>query len=88
MLWTVKALLPARDVTMQPGTIANVTLIVATSSTKYKGGKRDPEMHQTQKGNQWYFGMKVHAGIDKHLGLIHSVAGLTPTCTTSHQSLN
>jgi IS5 family transposase len=69
----VKALLAARGVTMRQGTIVDATLIAAPSSTKNKEGKRDPEMHQTKKGNQWYFGMKVHAGVDKDSGLIHSV---------------
>ena len=58
---------------MRQGTIVDATLIAASSSTKNKAGKRDPEMHQTKKGNQWYFGMKVHVGVDKDSGLIHSV---------------
>jgi IS5 family transposase len=70
---TVKALLAARGETMCQGTIFDATLIAAPSSTKNKDGKRDPEMHQTKKGNQWYFGMKVHAGVDKYSGLIYSV---------------
>jgi transposase, IS5 family len=78
---TVKAHLSARGMTMRQGTIVDATLIAAPSSTKNKEGKRDPEMHQTQKGNQWYhrcaegyaYGMKVHAGVDKDSGLIHSV---------------
>ena len=59
--------------TMPQGTIVDAALITASSSTKNKGGKLNPEMHQTKKGNQWYFGMKVHAGEDKDSGLIHSV---------------
>ena len=70
---TVKARLRARGMTMKQGTIVDATLIAAPSSTKNKEGKRDPEMHQTKKGNQWYFGMKVHIGVDKDSGLIHSV---------------
>ena len=58
---------------MKQGTIIDTTLIAAPSSTKNKEGKRDPEMHQTKKGNQWYFGLKVHIGVDKDTGLIHSV---------------
>jgi IS5 family transposase len=54
---TVKALLAARGVTMRQGTIVDATLIAASSSTKNKEGKQDPQMHQTKKGNQWYFGM-------------------------------
>jgi len=58
---------------MKQGTVIDATLISAPSSTKNKEGKRDPEMHQTKKGNEWYFGMKVHIGVDKNSGLIHSV---------------
>ncbi|MCP9792575.1 IS5 family transposase [Vulcanococcus limneticus Candia 3F8] len=70
---TVKDHLSKRGMTMRQGTIVDATLIAAPSSTKNKAGKRDPEMHQTKKGNQWYFGMKVHIGVDKDTGLIHSV---------------
>lgn len=56
------------------GTIVDATIIDAPSSTKNKDGQRDPEMHQTRKGNQWYFGMKAHIGVDSHTKLIHSVA--------------
>ena len=58
---------------MKQGTIIDATLIAAPSSTKNKAGERDPEMHQTKKGNQWYYGMNVHIGVDKDSGLIHSV---------------
>lgn len=58
---------------MKQGTIIDATLISAPNSTKNKKGERDPEMHQTKKGNQWYFGLKVHIGVDKDNGLIHSV---------------
>ena len=70
---TVKAHLKQRGMAMKQGTIIDATLISAPSSTKNKTGERDPEMHQTKKGNQWYFGMKVHIGVDKYSGLIHSV---------------
>ena len=70
---TVKAHLKDRGMAMKQGTIIDATLIAAPSSTKNKAGERDPEMHQTRKGNQWYFGMKVHIGVDKDTGLIHSV---------------
>jgi len=69
----VKAHLKANGMAMKQGTIIDATLIAAPSSTKNKAGERDPEMHQTKKGNQWYFGMKVHIGVDKDTGLIHSV---------------
>ncbi len=70
---TVKTHLSARGMTMREGTIVDATLIAAPSSTKNKEGKRDPEMHQTKKGNQWYYRMKIHIGVDKDSGLIHSV---------------
>ena len=69
----VKAHLKANGMAMKQGTIIDATLIAAPSSTKNKAGERDPEMHQTKKGHQWYFGMKVHIGVDKDTGLIHSV---------------
>ena len=58
---------------MKQGTIIVATLIAALSSTKYKEGKRDTEMHKTKKDNQWYYGIKVHIGVDKDTGMIHSV---------------
>ena len=70
---TVKAHLKARGMAMKQGKIIDATLIAAPSSTKNKQGERDPEIHQTKKGNQWYFGMKVHIGVDVASGLIHSV---------------
>jgi transposase, IS5 family len=70
---TVKAHLKKRGMAMKQGTIIDATLIAAPSSIKNKAGERDPEMHQTCKGKQWHFGMKVHIGVDKDTGLIHSV---------------
>jgi IS5 family transposase len=70
---TVNAHLKARGMAMKKGTIVDATLIAAPSSTKNNARERNPEMHQTKKGNQWYFGMKVHIGVDKDNGLIHSV---------------
>jgi IS5 family transposase len=55
------------------GTIVDATIIGAPSSTKNKSGKRDPEMHQTAKGQQWYFGMKAHVGVDSKTKLIHTI---------------
>jgi IS5 family transposase len=88
---TVKAHLKANGMAMKQGTIIDATLIAAPSSTKNKKGERDPEMHQTKKGNQWYFGMKVHIGVDKDNGLIHSVEttaanvhDLTPAAELRH----
>ena len=65
------------------GTIVDAIIIDAPSSTKNKEGKRDPEMHQTRKGNQWYFGMKAHIGVDSQTKLIHSVAA---TAANVHDS--
>jgi transposase, IS5 family len=59
---------------LSTGTIVDATIISAPSSTKNKAGERDPEMRQTKKGNQWYFGMKAHIGTDSKTKLIHSVA--------------
>jgi IS5 family transposase len=70
---TVKAYLKDRGMEMRQGTIIDATLIAAPSFTKNKDGERDPEMHQTCKGKQWHFGMKVHIGVDSESGLIHSV---------------
>ena len=60
---------------LKTGTIVDATIIAAPSSTKNKDGQRDAQMHQTKKGNQWYFGMKVHIGVDADSGLVHTVIG-------------
>lgn len=70
----VNAYLADNGLNVKTGTIVDATLIDAPSSTKNKDGQRDPEMRQTRKGNQWYFGMKGHIGVDSHSKLIHSVA--------------
>lgn len=64
-----------KGLTLKQGTIVDATLIHAPSSTKNAKGERAPEMHQTRKGNQWYFGMKAHIGVDAHSGLVHHVVG-------------
>ena len=66
-------LLELKGIMMRGGTIVDATLIAAPSSTKNKNNERDPEMHQTKKGNQWYFGMKSHIGVDAGSGLVHTV---------------
>ena len=58
---------------MHGGSIVDATIVSAPSSTKNKEGKRDPEMHQTKKGNQWYHGMKIHAGVDAGSGYVHTI---------------
>ena len=74
--WLIKhKLLQAKGLMMRTGTAVDATLIAAPSSTKNASGERDPEMHQAKKGNQWYFGMKAHIGVDAHSGLVHTVAG-------------
>lgn len=75
ILQTVNARLSERGLLLKAGTAVDATLIAAPSSTKNKTGERDPEMHQTKKGNQWYFGMKAHIGVDADSGLVHSVVG-------------
>jgi IS5 family transposase len=77
MLETVNLHLESRGVRITTGTIVDATIIHAPSSTKNREQKRDPEMHQTKKGKQWYFGMKAHVGVDSKTKMIHS-AVVTP----------
>ena len=71
----VAALLEERGLLMRQGTIVDATIIAAPPSTKNKSKARDPEMHQTKKGNQWHFGMKAHIGVDVASGVVHTVVG-------------
>ena len=71
----IGALLEERGLLMRQGTIVDATIIAAPSSTKNKEKSRDPEMHQTRKGNQWHFGMKAHIGVDVASGVVHTVTG-------------
>ena len=66
--------LASRGLRLREGTIVDASIIEAPSSTKNQAGERDPEMHQTKKGNQWYFGMKVHIGVDAQTGVVHSIS--------------
>ncbi|WP_439590555.1 IS5 family transposase [Hydrogenophaga sp.] len=75
ILATVNATLTAKGLLLKSGTVVDATLIAAPSSTRNSSGERDPEMHQTKKGNQWHFGMKAHIGADADSGLVHSVVG-------------
>ncbi len=75
MLRVVNDILQAKGLMMNKGTVVDATLIAAPSSTKNAEGERDPEMKQAKKGNQWYFGMKAHIGVDADSGLVHSVVG-------------
>lgn len=75
MLRLINELLSTRGLMLKAGTAIDATLIHAPSSTQNSSGERDPEMHQTKKGNQWFFGMKAHIGVDADSGLVHAVVG-------------
>ena len=77
ILQTVNDLLTAKGLLLRQGTVVDATLIAAPSSTKNASGERDPEMKQSKKGQQWYFGMKCHIGVDADSGLVHTVRGTT-----------
>jgi IS5 family transposase len=81
MLATVNRVLQAHGLTLKTGTVVDATLIAAPSSTKNSTGERDPEMGQTKKGNNYYFGMKAHIGADADSGLVHTVI-----CTPANTS--
>jgi IS5 family transposase len=82
----VNVYLAENGLKLNRGTIVDATIINAPSSTKNKEKQRDPDMHQTRKGNQWYFGMKAHIGVDSKTKLIHSVA-VTPANVHDSQVL-
>ena len=73
LLDEINAHLTYQGLLMRAGTIVDATIIAAPSSTKNEGKTRDPDMHQTKKGNQWFFGMKAHIGVDAESGIVHSV---------------
>src|SRR6266853_1430104 len=73
MLNAVNQYLESRGIRITTGTIVDATIIHAPSSTKNRSGERDPEMHQTRKGKQWYFGLKAHIGVDSKQGHVHSL---------------
>ena len=75
LLATINSTLARQGLMLKTGTVVDATLIAAPSSTKNSTGERDPEMHQTKKGNQWHFGMKAHIGVDADSGLVHTVIG-------------
>lgn len=72
---TINLHLAEKGLMMREGTIVDATLIAAPPSTKNKDGERDPEMHQSKKGNNWHFGIKAHIGVDAASGLVHTVVG-------------
>ena len=73
LLQEINTHLESQGLRLREGTIVDASIIEAPSSTKNRAGERDPEMHQTKKGNQWHFGMKVHIGVDADTGLVHSM---------------
>src|SRR5678816_901399 len=81
ILKTVNAHLAKKGLLLKRGSIVDATIIAAPSSTKNAEGERDPEMHQTKKGNQWHFGMKAHIAVDADSGLVHTVVA-----TSANQS--
>jgi IS5 family transposase len=73
MLEAVNLHLETKGIRIARGTIVDATIVHAPSSTKNQSGERDPAMHQTKKGKQWYFGLKAHIGVDSKQGVVHSV---------------
>lgn len=91
ILRVINAELSAKGLMLREGTIVDATIIAAPSSTKNRAKARDPEMHQTKKGNQYYFGMKAHIGVDARSGLVHAVATTAANVsdvTQTHQLLH
>jgi len=88
MFAKVGELLLANGMKLSGGSIVDATLIAAPPSIKNEDKKRDPDMHQVKKGNQWYFGMKVHIGADSKTGLIHSASVTAANVHDSHEVPN
>ena len=84
MLDAVNLYLESRGIRISTGTIVDATIIHAPSSTKNEKKARDPEMHQTKKCNQWYFGMKAHIGVDSKEGIVHSVCSTAASVSDVH----
>jgi IS5 family transposase len=84
MLDAVSHYLESRGIRIATGTIVDATIIHAPSSTKNSKKERDPEMHQTKKGNQWFFGMKAHIGVDSKEGIVHSVCSTAASVSDVH----
>jgi IS5 family transposase len=84
MLETMNEYLESRGMRIHRGTIVDATIIHAPSSTKDRSGERDPEMHQTRKGKQWYFGLKAHMGVDSKQGHVHSVCTSAASVADKH----
>lgn len=88
MFQSVSKMLDEKGCMMRGGTIIDATIIAAPSSTKNKEGKRDPEMHQTKKGEQWFFGMKIHIGVDAGTGYTHSIVATPANASDISQAAN
>jgi IS5 family transposase len=84
MLDVVNHHLDSKGIRIATGTIVDATIIHAPSSTKNSTGERDPEMHQTRKGQQWYFGLKAHIGVDSKEGIVHSVCTSAASVADKH----
>jgi transposase, IS5 family len=84
MLNAVNEYLESRGIRISRGTIVDATILHAPSSTKNGSGERDPEMHQTRKGKQWYFGLKAHVGVDSKRGHVHSVCTSAASVADKH----
>ena len=84
MLDVVNLYLERKGIRIGTGTIVDATIIDAPSSTKNRSGERDPEMHQTRKGKQWYFGAKAHLGVDAKEGHVHSVCTSAASASDVH----
>ena len=82
----INTVLAAKGLLLKEGTVVDATIIEAPSSTKNKDGTRDPQMHQTKKGNQWHFGMKAHIGVDADSGLDPYVGDNCRQCERHHPS--
>ena len=81
LLEEINAHLESQGLRLREGTMVDASIIEAPSSTKNRSRERDPEMHQTKKGNQWHFGMKAHIGVDADTGIVHS---LSTTAANAH----
>lgn len=84
ILDAVNRYLESKGIRISTGTIVDATIVSAPSSTKNSTGERDPEMHQTKKGNQWYFGAKAHIGVDSKETVVHSVATSAASVADKH----
>lgn len=85
---TINATLAACGMLLREGTVVDATILAAPPSTKNRAKARDPEMRQTKKGNQWFFGMKAHIGVDAESGLVHSVVGTAANEADVNQAEN